>query len=422
MSIFMSARQKQYLDKIESLYADKLGNSFISDQKARRILVRGVADFHENQYESCLARLAQLGTRCKVPKDRQVILFFSAACHKGLGRLDQAIACYEDVLRITPGYSSALSNLSLIYIDLGQYEQALPYARRAVECDPKNPYAAHNLASIQFNVFERAKAKKSAMDALKLMPQFKQPAALLALIYAVENNDSKEEYFTKMAIGLGQNESDLIASKQYYKELYEKHDDIENALDWWKKQTHLPSFHMDYKEDSESLVGLDENGTFIWARIRCSDLPGPSLLPEKGMLSIGIRNDEANVSFTFDETAHVPKASQIFPAGFVRTEEWMPFANVQYDPMIKRLMEENIHIMPGIVQEKDFVDSLSQSGHGNKVLGYPAFETFDPREGSGLQKYDTLLFQWDRKQKYYVLIERDRLKNLDFSDVLLLIE
>lgn len=100
----------------------------------------------------------------------------------------------------------------------------------------------------------------------------------------------------------------------------------------------------------------------------------------------------------------------------------MPFANVQYDPMIKRLMEENIHIMPGIVQEKDFVDSLSQSGHGNKVLGYPAFETFDPREGSGLQKYDTLLFQWDMKQKYYVLIERDRLKNLDFSDVLLLIE
>ncbi len=260
------------------------------------------------------------------------------------------------------------------------------------------------------------------MDALKLMPQFKQPAALLALIYAVENNDSKEEYFTKMAIGLGQNESDLIASKQYYKELYEKHDDIENALDLWKKQTRHPSFHMEYKEDSESLVGLDESGTFIWARIRCSDLPGSSLLPEKGMLSIGIRNDEANVSFTFDETAHVPKASQIFPAGFVRTEEWMPFANVQYDPMIKRLMEENIHIMPGIVQDKDFVDSLSQSGHGNKVLGYPSFETFDPREGSGLQKYDTLLFQWDMKQKYYVLIESDRLKNLDFSDVLLLIE
>ena len=86
--------------------------------------------------------------------------------------------------------------------------------------------------------------------------------------------------------------------------------------------------------------------------------------------------------------------------------------------------------------EESFDDILEEindeiSGCGNKIGGYPYFAQSDPREYDGLDVYDTLLLQIDSMDDYengYIMwgdcgvcnffINKDKLKNLDFSDVL----
>jgi len=66
-------------------------------------------------------------------------------------------------------------------------------------------------------------------------------------------------------------------------------------------------------------------------------------------------------------------------------------------------------------------------GGGSKLLGYPSFSQYDPREKSELQKYDTLLFQLDSERGKVMwgdmgvgnfFIPHEKLENWDFSDVL----
>ena len=86
--------------------------------------------------------------------------------------------------------------------------------------------------------------------------------------------------------------------------------------------------------------------------------------------------------------------------------------------------------------DESFDDILEEindeiSGCGNKIGGYPYFTQSDPREYDGLDVYDTLLLQIDSMDDYengYIMwgdggvcnffINREKLKNLDFSDVL----
>lgn len=422
MSLFMSSKEKQYLANIEAIYADKLGNCFMSDLKARRQLVRAVADFHEDRYEASLSKLKRLQDRGMVPKDRQVVLFFEGACSKGLGRLDQAVCYYEEVLRITPTYSPALSNLSVIYIDVGNYQQALPYAKKAVESNPDNPYAAHNLATIQFNLYHRDEAKKYAMKAISLLPQFKQSFSLLAMIYATEHNRPKEDYFSKMAIGLGQNEDTLNDSKRYYTDRYEIHEDAMRALSLWKRQTQKTAIHIEYTKKSDSVIGLDKNGWLSYAKIICSNIPDNDLLPKQGTIFISIQNEEAKVTYSSDENKETVTASEIVPICFKSKKEWMPFANCAYHENVKKLMEQDIHLLPSVFENDDFVFGLPQGERTGKLLGYPGFSQLDPREGNSLHRYDTLLMELHLKQSYFLFISNEDLRNLDFSDILLLMQ
>lgn len=73
-------------------------------------------------------------------------------------------------------------------------------------------------------------------------------------------------------------------------------------------------------------------------------------------------------------------------------------------------------------------DYLSQklSCWGHKLLGYPNFTQWDPRNSEAMAEFDTLLFQMDSEGKDILwgdcgvanfFINHDRLKNLDFSKV-----
>jgi len=59
--------------------------------------------------------------------------------HYNSGRLEQAVASYEAAYEKAPRSSAVSSSLAQTLIDLGELEQALPYAATAAELDPDTP-------------------------------------------------------------------------------------------------------------------------------------------------------------------------------------------------------------------------------------------------------------------------------------------
>ncbi len=70
------------------------------------------------------------------PKDPRGYSGMAYALAK-MGRIEEAIAANQQVLQLRPGDLSALQNLALLYRQLGDYDKALQYARKALKAAPE---------------------------------------------------------------------------------------------------------------------------------------------------------------------------------------------------------------------------------------------------------------------------------------------
>ena len=71
-----------------------------------------------------------------LPGQAAVILCNRGASHRALVQLPQAMACYEQAIRIQPGLAEAHYNLGCLFNDVGRIDEAEQSVRRAVELRP----------------------------------------------------------------------------------------------------------------------------------------------------------------------------------------------------------------------------------------------------------------------------------------------
>lgn len=193
-------------------------------------------------------------------------------------------------------------------------------------------------------------------------------------------------------------------------------------------------------------IPVDDDGRqlTLLAQINCGELVGMKDYPQKGLLQFfilmddcyGLDFDNQNKQNTFrvvyhdsiDDNVKEEDILKIYNP-YIEDEDYMPFEDEF--KMVFTTYEEGI-----TSEDFNFDDILEEindeiSGCGNKIGGYPYFAQSDPREYDGLDVYDTLLLQIDSMDDYengYIMwgdcgvcnffINKDKLKNLDFSDVL----
>lgn len=68
---------------------------------------------------------------------------------RGMGRLDDAIAIYEQVLKKDPSFASAWENMGISYAIKGDFDQAETCLRKALELSPDNENIKFNLRSLE---------------------------------------------------------------------------------------------------------------------------------------------------------------------------------------------------------------------------------------------------------------------------------
>ena len=111
-------------------------------------------------------------------------LFGRACCLEDLGRIDEAMAAYVDLLTRQPTHFGGLTNLGSLLFERGYIAQARPYITAAAKLHPGDPVALVNFAQLQASGdddFDAAIATYTS--ALQIKPEFLHAHLGLAAIY-----------------------------------------------------------------------------------------------------------------------------------------------------------------------------------------------------------------------------------------------
>ncbi len=91
-----------------------------------------------------------------------------------LGELSDAAAVYEDVLQYNPDHCAALSNLGILYMGMGRFEDAVPKLKRSLDQLPERS-TANTLGVVYFYLAEYEKARDAFLRSIELDPKYSNP-------------------------------------------------------------------------------------------------------------------------------------------------------------------------------------------------------------------------------------------------------
>ena len=97
------------------------------------------------------------------------------------GKLKEAISHYTEALRIEPGYAEACNNLGEVLRQLERYDEAIFYYSKALQLKPDYPEVHNNLGSALAQQGELKKAMAHFSEALRLQPDYAAAHSNLAL-------------------------------------------------------------------------------------------------------------------------------------------------------------------------------------------------------------------------------------------------
>lgn len=464
-------RHRKNIAAAEQIYADHIENAFQKDKTKKRKLLSALVDYNLGYLSECVKKLTALSKESETIEERRVAKYFTALCYKGCGKPDAAAELYHQILKESPDYSPALSNLSVVYFEKQNYRKAIEFAEKAINCNSGNPFAYNNLAGAYLEIYDFEKAKKYALRALDLKKDLYQAQTTLSIAFAAEGDALAAKRYAELAVSLGEDANALAAATQNYKKDYARHQVIQARLADWKQKTGIPAIHFTLDGQFEkSIIGgrinepapISASGKSmrLLAAIFCSELPENNIFPQHGVLRFYISPDayygaslehyeemniqkEFRVLFDEDERAFSTSAyygseDELFPVfgsyhpRFTLEQEGMPVFDFRYEDTKERVLENSDDKAAAAAdyQDEDFQEGINPNGH--KLGGYPCFTQEDPRGNySDYSKYDALLFQLDSddtEKKTKVMfgdggvcnffIPSEKLKKHDFSDIL----
>ncbi|CAN1233806.1 Probable UDP-N-acetylglucosamine--peptide N-acetylglucosaminyltransferase SEC, partial [Linum perenne] len=103
--------------------------------------------------------------------------------YKGLGRPQDAIACYQRAIQSRPNYAIAYGNLASTYYERGQLDLAILHYKQAISLDPRFLEAYNNLGNALKDVGHVDEAIQCYSQCLTLQPSHPQALTNLGNIY-----------------------------------------------------------------------------------------------------------------------------------------------------------------------------------------------------------------------------------------------
>jgi tetratricopeptide (TPR) repeat protein len=149
------------------------------------------------------------------PKNRET--YYDATKEKILGNTDKAIELYKKCIELDAGDAAAMFELASIYTDQGKVNDALPYAQKAVQIDPKNKWYKTLLISLYQAQENYADAGKIIGELIGAYPDDLEYYDEQALNY-IYSNDYKNavKSYDLLEQKLGVNEDVSVQKEKIY--------------------------------------------------------------------------------------------------------------------------------------------------------------------------------------------------------------
>ena len=183
-------------------------------------------------------------------------LKFAFSCIQNNNHLE-AIKIYEEILTENQNNFDANSNLGMLYAQYNNLEKSEEYLNKAIEIDPKNPYALNNLASILIKLGKNEEAVKFSQIAINLKENFSLAYNNLGLAQQnIKKNDDAKVSFLKAI------ETEKTNVLPYYNLgfLYERLNDIKNSEIYYLKAIEVnPRFFNAYNNIMNLYERINDN-------------------------------------------------------------------------------------------------------------------------------------------------------------------
>jgi tetratricopeptide (TPR) repeat protein len=122
-------------------------SKYVNMLKARDQLNKGVASFRNAAFQPAIDHFQQAVALDPKLINARLYLAMSyfqqyvpgGESEENIKMAKQAIAAFEDVLKMDPNNSTALATIALIYYNMKDFEKAKEYQKRRLEVEPNNP-------------------------------------------------------------------------------------------------------------------------------------------------------------------------------------------------------------------------------------------------------------------------------------------
>ena len=198
-------------------FQEVLRDAFTTQPFWRNKLLCAVRLYNENKLNKAMKYLTELKPLCQTGADHYAINLFAALCLTDMGLYDQAERVYRQLINMGLEDSRMYSNMGHVQMQADHVAKALQSDERALEYDSSNAFAYNNIAQAHFQMFEFAEAVPFALKALEINPKMQQPATLLAIIYALENKQADAEKYFHIAVCSGKNPQELQEAIEYFR-------------------------------------------------------------------------------------------------------------------------------------------------------------------------------------------------------------
>lgn len=211
-----SRNQRQPLEFYASQFDDILHNAF-QGKFYRNKLLCAIRLYHEGNIRKALKYLFDLKDRCETKDDQYAVMLWIALCFTDLQLLDQAEKMYMQMIFKELADSRVYSNLGSIFNRKGDYQRAIDYFNHALEYDRKNYNAYNNIAQAHFQMDKLDEAIPFALKALEINPKMRQASSLLAIIYDLLGDEDQSTHYFHIAINSGYDPEELKEAIAYFR-------------------------------------------------------------------------------------------------------------------------------------------------------------------------------------------------------------
>lgn len=201
----------------DAQFNEILRDAFTAQPFWRNKLLCAVRLYNENKLKKAIKYLSELKPLCQTGADHYAVNLFTALGLTDMHLYDQAEHVYRQLINMNLEDSRVYSNMGQVQMRTGNVEKALQSYERALEYDSGNAFAYNNIAQAHFQMYKFSEAIPFALKALEINPKMHQSASLLTVIYALEDNKTESDKYFHIAVCSGVNPQELQQTIEFFR-------------------------------------------------------------------------------------------------------------------------------------------------------------------------------------------------------------